>query len=136
MTVSSVESTAPREVSDRLSADDRTELRDILVASRRTLTERLADLADYNGRVDATAATNGRGETEHTAIDIERRINSVLDANAREALDEHEAALVRLENGTYGLCQDCRRTIPVERLFAIPTASLCVSCRERWDRKR
>jgi DnaK suppressor protein len=136
MTVSSVWSIAPRAVSDRLSAHDLEELRDILVASRTTLIERLAVLDDYNGRVDTTAATNGQGETEHTAIDIERRVNSVLKDNAGEALDEHAAALVRLENGTYGLCQDCRRTIPVERLFAIPTASLCVSCRERRDGTR
>jgi RNA polymerase-binding transcription factor DksA len=136
MTVSSVASATRREVSDRLRANDLETLHDILVAGRRTLTERLAVLGDYNDRVDASAATNGHGETEHTAIDIERRVNRVLDASAREALDEHESALVRLENGTYGRCLDCRRAIPVNRLFAIPTASLCVSCRQHRDRKR
>jgi DnaK suppressor protein len=135
MSVSTVPSIAPEDVG-RLSPEDREALRDMVIASRTTLIEQLAASADYNEGVDATAATSGQGETEHTSIDIERRVNRVLDGNAREALAEHDSALLRFDNGTYGTCHECRRAIPVERLFAIPTASLCVSCRERKDSTR
>jgi DnaK suppressor protein len=51
-----------------------------------------------------------------------------------EQLQEHhgevEAALRRIEEGTYGKCERCGETIPVERLEALPTARLCVSCKQ------
>ncbi len=40
------------------------------------------------------------------------------------------AAFERLEQGTYGKCERCGREIPFERLEALPTARLCVSCKQ------
>lgn len=40
------------------------------------------------------------------------------------------AALVRIEEGTYGQCQSCGAEIPVERLEAVPTTTLCVVCKK------
>lgn len=39
-----------------------------------------------------------------------------------------EAALVRIDNGQYGLCSDCGRPIPLERLEALPSAAFCIDC--------
>jgi DnaK suppressor protein len=50
-----------------------------------------------------------------------------------------DAALVRLRAGQYGLCAACGETIPLERLRAVPFATLCVPCqseREVKDRGR
>jgi DnaK suppressor protein len=44
-------------------------------------------------------------------------------------LQEVREALERLENGTFGLCENCGEAIPLERLEAIPYASLCVKCK-------
>jgi RNA polymerase-binding protein DksA len=47
--------------------------------------------------------------------------------------DQHEeivAALGRIQEGTYGLCEHCGRQIDEERLEAIPTSRLCVSCKQ------
>jgi len=51
----------------------------------------------------------------------------------REAqmLEEVEHALVRLDNGVYGLCEGCGEPIPERRLKALPWARLCVPCAER-----
>jgi DnaK suppressor protein len=43
-------------------------------------------------------------------------------------LEALEAALRRVEEGTYGLCETCGRAIEPERLAALPTATLCVVC--------
>jgi RNA polymerase-binding transcription factor DksA len=43
-------------------------------------------------------------------------------------LGETEAALARLDEGTYGICLVCRKPIAAGRLEARPTASLCVEC--------
>lgn len=46
-------------------------------------------------------------------------------------LREVEAALVRVGNGTYGICQRCSEPIAVRRLEAVPWATCCVPCQER-----
>ena len=45
-----------------------------------------------------------------------------------DALDQIEAAIERIEDGSYGQCQECGRKIPTPRLEAIPYAALCVQC--------
>jgi DnaK suppressor protein len=46
----------------------------------------------------------------------------------------HEA-LKRIEDGTFGECEDCGEDIEVKRLLARPTATLCVACKEEAERK-
>jgi hypothetical protein len=47
---------------------------------------------------------------------------------AREAIEEIESALARVEDGSYGTCRSCERPISMERLEALPSAPLCASC--------
>ena len=57
--------------------------------------------------------------------------DSVLDGLAhvtREELERAREALLRLEKGTYGLCQGCGRPIARRRLRALPEAADCVRC--------
>jgi RNA polymerase-binding transcription factor DksA len=58
------------------------------------------------------------------------RDQSLLEQVARE-LDEVEAALRRLDEGTYGLCEICGLPIGQERLQAMPTATCCLSHEQR-----
>ncbi len=44
-----------------------------------------------------------------------------------------EQALERIENGTYGLCQECGEPIGRERLEAVPHARLCISCKSKEE---
>ncbi|MDQ3981247.1 MAG: TraR/DksA family transcriptional regulator [Actinomycetota bacterium] len=53
-----------------------------------------------------------------------------LAAHRREVV----AALDRIDKGTFGTCERCRNTIPEERLEAIPTATLCVACKQAAGR--
>jgi len=43
------------------------------------------------------------------------------------------AALTRIDNGNYGVCQSCDEPIPKRRLEFDPTASLCVQCAEKKE---
>ena len=47
-----------------------------------------------------------------------------------------EAAMRAREQGTYGTCKECGRTIPPERLEARPEATLCLDCQRRADTGR
>ena len=42
-------------------------------------------------------------------------------------MDEIAEALTRIENGTFGLCERCRRPVPVARLRAVPAARPCLN---------
>lgn len=53
---------------------------------------------------------------------------SRLEGRERHQLDEIEAALGRLEAGTFGVCEMCAQPIPLARLRAMPTARHCVAC--------
>ena len=56
---------------------------------------------------------------------------AVLLDRARTRLDEIDAALTRLEHGTYGGCERCRREIAAARLDAQPATRRCVDCATR-----
>lgn len=46
-----------------------------------------------------------------------------------------DQALERVEQGTYGICPDCEKPIPRERLLAVPTATRCVPCKEKAEQR-
>jgi DnaK suppressor protein len=67
----------------------------------------------------------GEGGTSN----VDRELDLVLSAQARAAAAEIDRALDKIENGTYGLCEQCGEPIPDARLQALPQAALCVACK-------
>jgi DnaK suppressor protein len=61
----------------------------------------------------------------------ERR--SALLKQSRQQLEQVEAALRRLDEGTYGICVSCGAPIAPSRLKVLPQAPLCVKCQERQE---
>jgi hypothetical protein len=59
---------------------------------------------------------------------IARAITALHMYGAVEEIEEHENALIRLEQGRYGNCQGCGRLIPIDLLEVIPHARFCASC--------
>jgi DnaK suppressor protein len=56
-----------------------------------------------------------------------------LAVSIRERLDQVERALERLDAGHYGTCAACGGEIPVARLAAFPSVTLCVGCKSRSE---
>ena len=63
------------------------------------------------------------------------RTEAVLHSAQRQR-GKVEAALRRINEGTYGLCGDCAKAVPEGRLEARPDASRCVACQAKHDRLR
>jgi DnaK suppressor protein len=55
-------------------------------------------------------------------------VTRTLTLAAEAALSEIDAALRRLEEGSYGLCESCAEPIPWERLDVLPMSRLCTPC--------
>jgi RNA polymerase-binding protein DksA len=63
----------------------------------------------------------------------DRELDYTLEENAEHILHEIEAALKRIEDGTYGQCTNCGKQIPAERLEALPYATLCIDCQRQRE---
>ena len=83
---------------------------------RRFRTEQLQELA-----VDADGAMASADEPR-------LQVTRTLTLAAEAALSEIDAALRRLEEGSYGLCESCAEPIPWERLEVLPMSRLCTPC--------
>ncbi|HKH05403.1 MAG TPA: TraR/DksA C4-type zinc finger protein [Acidimicrobiales bacterium] len=68
---------------------------------------------------------SGEGDT----LAVERERDLALSAAARAAIEQIDAALIKIEAGGYGRCEGCGKDIPEERLEALPYAALCVTCK-------
>lgn len=60
------------------------------------------------------------------AFELEKEFS--LAFNAQDLLAKVVTALEKTEDGTYGICTDCGKSIPVARLDALPSATLCLDC--------
>ena len=59
-----------------------------------------------------------------------------LMGSEKEVLEQIEAALQRIEDGSYGRCEECGHNIAKARLDAIPYAALCVQCASKAETGR
>ena len=64
-----------------------------------------------------------------------RELDNGLEENAEHLLAEIEAALGRIDDGTYGLCVNCGKPIGEERLEALPYATLCIDDKRAQERR-
>ena len=105
--------------------------RGLLESERVQTLQRLAALSDdFAGIVDASRDTNADDEhdPEGATIAFERSQVDALVRQARHHLAEIDAALERVEAGSYGVCVRCGEPIAAARLEARPTARTCVEC--------
>jgi DnaK suppressor protein len=94
--------------------------------------------AEMNGvmrrREAGDVGEEGFGKVDTASIDLERM--RAEDAQLSARLVEVDAAVTRLDAGTYGRCEDCDGAIGQARLEAIPAASRCVACQAHPGRTR
>lgn len=96
----------------------------------------LASLRDehpgsLDDEVEEVTGTVDNHLAETASATLGREIDYTLGENSEAVLAEIDAALGRIEAGTYGICTNCGQQIPIERLEAYPWASLCIDCKRR-----
>ncbi len=65
----------------------------------------------------------------------DREFSLGLASNGREMLYGLDDALKRIEEGTLGICEECKAAIAKTRLKAVPWARYCVKCQEKKEKK-
>jgi DnaK suppressor protein len=101
----------------------------LLEARRRHLADELAELTK-----PPEAGSNlsfGKRIGEGTTEAVERISSTAAARSIAATLAEVDRALEKVDEGTYGRCDNCGQSISSERLEAIPFAALCVTCSAR-----
>lgn len=108
-------------------------LRSERAAAERRIAQLDADMATLR-RDRSSESSDDEHDPEGTPLSGEwSRLAGLHDAAVGE-LAEIDAALRRSAAGTYGVCEDCGRSIPAARLEARPTATRCVDCAAKASR--
>ena len=127
---------AVRSDEDPWTADEtaaiRTELEDDLLRLRKELDLSARELQDLL-RDGVDGAGNDQADVGSTTFERDHELS--LANNARDMLIQTQHALERIDNGTYGVCENCGEPIGKNRLMAFPRATLCLTCKQREERR-
>lgn len=117
-----------------------TPISDTFAAQLQTLrAQTLAQLREQRGgslsRAEAAADQRATESDDWAQAETERDLAVALAERESAELLAIDAALQRIQDGSYGLCLDCGVAIPTARLHANPTALRCVACQERLEQQ-
>lgn len=101
--------------------------------------ERLEEqIADYERDLEEARMTESSsdrspdpGNAEASSMKLEYAKELSIEQNTLDLLSKANRALDRVKAGTYGICESCGKSIPVERLNVLPYSTLCVECASR-----
>ena len=122
-----------------MSAVDTDRFREALLEERARVEAAIQNLHDENPGTlsedagEETAYDNHLADTATETYD--RELYYTLEENSGHVLGDIDAALKRIEEGTYGICTNCGKPIAVERLEARPWATLCIGCKRDGERR-
>ena len=120
-----------------MSALDTDRFRDALLEERQRVQAALDNLHEEN----PGSITDETGEdavfdnhlADTATVTYDRELDYTLEENAEHVLADIDAALQRIEDGSYGTCTNCGRQIAPERLEARPWATLCIDCQRQRE---
>jgi DnaK suppressor protein len=111
-----------------------------LVEERERTRKAIAYLHEENQGVTEDEQRELSGGSDNHLADIathtyDRELDSTLEESEELHLGHVEAALRRIEEGSYGTCENCRDPIAPERLEAMPWVTLCIDCKRLAERR-
>jgi RNA polymerase-binding transcription factor len=121
-----------------VSAIDTEHFRGLLLEERQRVVAALQNLHDDHAGTLSDEAGEEAAFDNHladTATETyDRELDYTLEENSEHVLADIDAALKRIDDGTYGICTNRGEQIPVERLEARPWATLCIDCQRERER--
>jgi DnaK suppressor protein len=109
------------------------EIKNTLIAMRKTLLKDIDTSIKEGSSKDASEPSGDMYDMASNERD--REISYMLGDRERKKLKEIDSALSKIEDGTYGTCEECGETISKKRLKIIPYSSLCVNCQSNAEKE-
>lgn len=117
-----------------MDADFISRMRQVLLNSKEGILKTLIrENEDFRAAVEDMGVKD-LGDVASTDIDCHTL--EVLGHQDKLRLNQVEGALIRLENGKYGVCAKCNKKISIARLEAIPYAVFCIECKTASESRR
>lgn len=116
------------------------EFKKILLKIKEEILEGIKHISDDTlKKSQKDAAGDISGYTYHMA-DVatdtyDREFSLGIASNERALIYELDDALKKIEDGLFGVCEDCKSDIAKNRLKAVPYTRLCVKCQEKKEKK-
>lgn len=108
------------------------EFRQILLEKRNHLLEEAKRTLDNDMVIEADERMD---EVDQASSEYMQAFSFRLRGRERFLMDKIDHALRKIEEGTYGLCEECEETISLKRLQARPEAQLCIQCKEAQEKE-
>lgn len=116
-----------------MNAKDLTKLKKKLLTER----ERLLNTAATSRKNEFAIATDDLAdEADLTSVELSQSVVFTLREKEQRTLAEIDEALHRMEEGSYGKCEECEEEIGAKRLEIFPTARLCITHQEEQEKKK
>ena len=109
-----------------LSKEQVEEIRDSLIELR----NKLLESASEQIRDPSNVAFEGGDEIDRADLEEERYLTFRIKGREATLIHKIDYALMKIESGTYGICENCGAQIPFERLKARPVTTMCFECKE------
>jgi DnaK suppressor protein len=129
--------TGTAEQTSTLSVEQHTMLRDMLIADRKAteaLIARLIDDLDSFTDARKDGATDDEHDPEGPTLAFERSQSTAILEQTRQHFAQIESAMLRLDDGSFGVCATCGKDIPFARLEVRPYSTQCVNCASKARR--
>ena len=130
---------APLIISDGIENWTATELKAMRSELSKDLIRLREELAEVESGMEDLINAEGMGAGDDQADagtkTFEREHEMSLVYNARDMVVQTERALERIDNKTYGRCEECENSIGKARLQVFPRATLCMSCKQKEERR-
>lgn len=103
---------------------------------KQSLLQRQSKIFSTFGNLQRASSVANSGDLstlpQHTADssmrEYEQSLNITLAESAEKELERIREALKKIDNGSYGICENCQEPINIERLKILPYAKLCIKC--------
>lgn len=116
---------------------DTEDFRKRLVEERKRVKEAIDYLHEENpGSIqdEAQDSTADNHPADVATVTFDRELDYSLEENEERLLEAIDAALKRIDEGTYGICGTCGQPIGEERLEALPWTTQCIDCKRKEER--
>lgn len=115
------------------------ELADVRAELKGDVERLTAELSEFENDIAGLIKDSGDGagddQADAGAKTFEREHEYSLAQNSRDLLEQSVHALERIDDGTYGVCENCGNAIGKLRLQAFPRATLCLTCKAQQERR-
>lgn len=124
----------------KFSKKELKDFKKIVLKKKEEISDDLKHISDDTLRKSQKEASGDiSGYTYHMADvatdNYDREFSLGLASNERKSLYELDDALKRIEEGTFGICDDCKGMITKVRLKAVPSTRLCIKCQQKREKK-